>query len=240
MSLPLFLDSRASSPHKLFQERMDRTDELYPWRLAVGCVLASKAWSKTHDLTMEVLLSKWPTPKHMAEAKHADLASVLKPLKMSSHWSTIRVLSEYFAGAAEGLCAQPKGMGLHTGMASYEIFVEGNVPATCPQDKALAAWWRWHQDTQTDAGTNPAEESQMMTESIPTEAATPVSSSKKAKKVKAPPVETPVAAEAAHVPEGVTIEQPKVELAAAEQAAPEVTPGDAWAPDEATKTKRHS
>ncbi len=185
--LALFMDNRAESPAKLFQERMDRTDELYPWRMLVGCVLSNRTPGERRDEAMEVLLGLWPTPEAMSSARADQISAVLKPIGLPGRSSTLRLLSSLFARSdTSGLrghrplsvVAGIPGIGAYAQL-SYSIFVEGQLPETCPTDKALAAYWRWQMNKIADLEETPemssGERETMNTEiTTATESTTPV------------------------------------------------------------------
>ena len=133
-------DARAESPHRLFQEALDRGDPHYGWRVLVGCVLVNRARGDVARPAMEVLFDRWPTPADLAAAREAEVLDVVRPLGFVQRKA--RSLIDLSAAVARGetLLATP-GVGPYA-LEAHRMFVSGQLPERCPDDKRLAAYWR--------------------------------------------------------------------------------------------------
>ena len=142
---------KAASPLGLLQEKLER-GSLYGWRLLVCCACLDRVTGKRAAPVVEKVLARWPAPDDLAVADDVELVEALRPLGMQkARAKHVKKLSQVWR---DGDWADPSdlpGVGAYA-LASWRIFVDGELPDEEPKDGWLAAYWRWAVHVQTIAG----------------------------------------------------------------------------------------
>ena len=110
------------------------------WKMLTCCMLLNLTNRKQVDTIRDELFKKYPTPKDMMNAKHRELADILKPLGLYNRRATsLRLMS---AGYINGFKSVDElyGIGQYA-KDSWEIFQNKNNNIK-PTDKVLQEYLR--------------------------------------------------------------------------------------------------
>ena len=110
------------------------------WKMLTCCMLLNLTNRKQVDTIRDELFKKYPTPKDMMNAKHRELADILKPLGLYNRRATsLRLMSAgYIAGFKS--VDELYGIGKYA-KDSWEIFQNNNMSVN-PTDKVLQEYLR--------------------------------------------------------------------------------------------------
>ena len=110
------------------------------WKMLTCCMLLNLTNRRQVDVIRDELFKRYPTPKDMMNAKHRELADILKPLGLYNRRATsLRLMSAGYIGgfkSVDGLY----GIGKYA-KDSWEIFQNNNMSVN-PTDKVLQEYLR--------------------------------------------------------------------------------------------------
>ena len=110
------------------------------WKMLTCCMLLNLTNRKQVDTIRDELFKKYPTPKDMMNAKHRELADILKPLGLYNRRATsLRLMSAGYIGGFKSL-DELYGIGKYA-KDSWEIFQNNNMSVN-PTDKVLQEYLR--------------------------------------------------------------------------------------------------
>ena len=111
-----------------------------PWKMLVCCMLLNLTNRKQVDTIRKQLFDKYKTPQDMMNAKHEELADILKPLGLyNRRANSLRKMSE---GYIKGFNSVDElyGIGQYA-KDSWDIFQNNNLNVK-PTDKVLQEYLR--------------------------------------------------------------------------------------------------
>ena len=110
------------------------------WKMLTCCMLLNLTNRKQVDTIRDELFKKYPTPKDMRNAKHRELADILKPLGLYNRRATsLRLMSAGYIGGFKSV-DELYGIGKYA-KDSWEIFQNNNMSVN-PTDKVLQEYLR--------------------------------------------------------------------------------------------------
>ena len=110
------------------------------WKMLTCCMLLNLTNRKQVDTIRDELFKKYPTPKDMMNAKHRELADILKPLGLYNRRATsLRLMSAGYIGGFKSV-DELYGIGKYA-KDSWEIFQNNNMSVN-PTDKVLQEYLR--------------------------------------------------------------------------------------------------
>ena len=110
------------------------------WKMLTCCMLLNLTNRKQVDTIRDELFKKYPTPKDMINAKHRELADILKPLGLYNRRATsLRLMSAGYIGGFKSV-DELYGIGKYA-KDSWEIFQNNNMSVN-PTDKVLQEYLR--------------------------------------------------------------------------------------------------
>ena len=110
------------------------------WKMLTCCMLLNLTNRKQVDTLRDELFKKYPTPKDMMNAKHRELADILKPLGLYNRRATsLRLMSAGYIGGFKSV-DELYGIGKYA-KDSWEIFQNNNMSVN-PTDKVLQEYLR--------------------------------------------------------------------------------------------------
>ena len=110
------------------------------WKMLTCCMLLNLTNRKQVDTISDELFKKYPTPKDMMNAKHRELADILKPLGLYNRRATsLRLMSAGYIGGFKSV-DELYGIGKYA-KDSWEIFQNNNMSVN-PTDKVLQEYLR--------------------------------------------------------------------------------------------------
>ena len=110
------------------------------WKMLTCCMLLNLTNRKQVDTIRDELFKKYPTPKDMMNAKHRELADILKPLGLYNRRATsLRLMSAGYIGGFKSV-DELYGIGQYA-KDSWEIFQNKNNKVK-PTDKVLQEYLR--------------------------------------------------------------------------------------------------
>ena len=110
------------------------------WKMLSCCMLLNLTNRKQVDTIRDELFKKYPTPKDMMNAKHRELADILKPLGLYNRRATsLRLMSAGYIGGFKSV-DELYGIGKYA-KDSWEIFQNNNMSVN-PTDKVLQEYLR--------------------------------------------------------------------------------------------------
>ena len=110
------------------------------WKMLTCCMLLNLTNRKQVDTKRDELFKKYPTPKDMMNAKHRELADILKPLGLYNRRATsLRLMSAGYIGGFKSV-DELYGIGKYA-KDSWEIFQNNNMSVN-PTDKVLQEYLR--------------------------------------------------------------------------------------------------
>jgi len=110
------------------------------WKMLTCCMLLNLTNRKQVDTIRDELFKKYPTPQDMMNAKHSDLANILKPLGLYNRRAkSLRKMSEGYIGGFKSV-DDLYGIGQYA-KDSWEIFQNNNMNIN-PTDKVLQEYLR--------------------------------------------------------------------------------------------------
>ena len=110
------------------------------WKMLTCCMLLNLTNRKQVDTIRDELFKKYPTPKDMMNAKHRELADILKPLGLYNRRATsLRLMSAVYIGGFKSV-DELYGIGKYA-KDSWEIFQNNNMSVN-PTDKVLQEYLR--------------------------------------------------------------------------------------------------
>ena len=110
------------------------------WKMLTCCMLLNLTNRKQVDTIRNELFKKYPTPKDMMNAKHRELADILKPLGLYNRRATsLRLMSAGYIGGFKSV-DELYGIGKYA-KDSWEIFQNNNRKVN-PTDKVLQEYLR--------------------------------------------------------------------------------------------------
>ena len=110
------------------------------WKMLTCCMLLNLTNRRQVDVIRDELFKKYPTPKDMMNAKHRELADILKPLGLYNRRATsLRLMSAGYIGGFKSV-DELYGIGKYA-KDSWEIFQNNNMSVN-PTDKVLQEYLR--------------------------------------------------------------------------------------------------
>ena len=110
------------------------------WKMLTCCMLLNLTNRKQVDTIRDELFKKYPTTKDMMNAKHRELADILKPLGLYNRRATsLRLMSAGYIGGFKSV-DELYGIGKYA-KDSWEIFQNNNMSVN-PTDKVLQEYLR--------------------------------------------------------------------------------------------------
>ena len=110
------------------------------WKMLTCCMLLNLTNRKQVDTIRDELFKKYPSPKDMMNAKHRELADILKPLGLYNRRATsLRLMSAGYIGGFKSV-DELYGIGKYA-KDSWEIFQNNNMSVN-PTDKVLQEYLR--------------------------------------------------------------------------------------------------
>ena len=110
------------------------------WKMLTCCMLLNLTNRKQVDTIRDELFKKYPTPKDMMNAKHRELADILKPLGLYNRRATsLRLMSAGYIGGFKSV-DELYGIGKYA-KDYWEIFQNNNMSVN-PTDKVLQEYLR--------------------------------------------------------------------------------------------------
>ena len=110
------------------------------WKMLTCCILLNLTNRKQVDTIRDELFKKYPTPKDMMNAKHRELADILKPLGLYNRRATsLRLMSAGYIGGFKSV-DELYGIGKYA-KDSWEIFQNNNMSVNTT-DKVLQEYLR--------------------------------------------------------------------------------------------------
>ena len=110
------------------------------WKMLTCCMLLNLTNRKQVDTIRDELFKKYPTPKDMMNAKHRELADILKALGLYNRRATsLRLMSAGYIGGFKSV-DELYGIGKYA-KDSWEIFQNNNMSVN-PTDKVLQEYLR--------------------------------------------------------------------------------------------------
>ena len=110
------------------------------WKMLTCCMLLNLTNRRQVDVIRDELFKRYPTPKDMMNAKHRELADILKPLGLYNRRATsLRLMSAGYIGGFKSV-DELYGIGKYA-KDSWEIFQNNNMSVN-PTDKVLQEYLR--------------------------------------------------------------------------------------------------
>ena len=111
-----------------------------PWKMLVCCMLLNLTNRKQVDTIRKQLFDKYKTPQDMMNAKHEELADILKPLGLyNRRANSLRKMSEGYINGFKSV-DELYGIGQYA-KDSWDIFQNSNLNIK-PEDKVLQEYLR--------------------------------------------------------------------------------------------------
>ena len=111
-----------------------------PWKMLVCCMLLNLTNRKQVDTIRKQLFDKYKTPQDMMNAKHEELADILKPLGLyNRRANSLRKMSEGYIKGFKSV-DELYGIGQYA-KDSWDIFQNSNLNIK-PEDKVLQEYLR--------------------------------------------------------------------------------------------------
>ncbi len=111
-----------------------------PWKMLVCCMLLNLTNRKQVDTIRKQLFDKYKTPQDMMNAKHEELADILKPLGLyNRRANSLRKMSEGYINGFNSV-DELYGIGQYA-KDSWDIFQNSNLNIK-PEDKVLQEYLR--------------------------------------------------------------------------------------------------
>ena len=111
-----------------------------PWKMLVCCMLLNLTNRKQVDTIRKQLFDKYKTPQDMMNAKHEELANILKPLGLyNRRANSLRKMSEGYINGFNSV-DELYGIGQYA-KDSWDIFQNSNLNIK-PEDKVLQEYLR--------------------------------------------------------------------------------------------------